>query len=72
MPGRLRRSSSRRLPAVPATGILFVSLLTGVIVIVGGPTFLLALILGPVAEHFATQAGLPFGSRLLRISHCAA
>jgi K+-transporting ATPase A subunit len=35
-------------------------LLTGVIVIAGAFTFLLALILGPVAEHFATQAGLPF------------
>jgi K+-transporting ATPase A subunit len=34
-----------------------IALLTGVIVIVGGLTFLPALTLGPVAEHFAIQAG---------------
>jgi potassium-transporting ATPase potassium-binding subunit len=45
---------------LPTTGILFVALLTGVIVIVGGLTFLPALTLGPVAEHFAMQAGLLF------------
>ena len=45
---------------LPTTGILFIALLTGVIVIVGGLTFLPALTLGPVAEHFAMQAGLLF------------
>jgi K+-transporting ATPase ATPase A chain len=45
---------------LPTTGILFVALLTGVIVIVGGLTFLPALTLGPVAEHFAMEAGLFF------------
>ena len=45
---------------LPTTGVLFVALLTGVIVIVGGLTFLPALTLGPVAEHFAMQAGLLF------------
>jgi K+-transporting ATPase ATPase A chain len=43
---------------LPTTGILFVALLNGVIV--GGLTFLPALTLGPVAEHFAMQAGLLF------------
>ena len=45
---------------LPTTGLLFVALLTGVIVIVGGLTFLPALTLGPVAEHFAMEAGLLF------------
>jgi K+-transporting ATPase ATPase A chain len=45
---------------LPTTGVVFVALLTGVIVIVGGLTFLPALTLGPVAEHFAMQAGLLF------------
>jgi potassium-transporting ATPase potassium-binding subunit len=43
---------------LPTTAVLFVALLTGVIVIVGG--LLPALTLGPVAEHFAMQAGLLF------------
>ncbi|MDR3525714.1 MAG: potassium-transporting ATPase subunit KdpA [Rhizomicrobium sp.] len=41
----------------PTTGALFVGLLAGVLVIVGGLTFLPALALGPLAEHFAMQAG---------------
>src|SRR5208282_6848253 len=45
---------------LPATGIVFIALLTGVIVIVGGLTFLPALSLGPVSEHLAMQAGLAF------------
>ena len=45
---------------LPTAGILFITLLTGVIAIVGGLTFLPALTLGPVAEHFAMQAGLLF------------
>ena len=36
---------------------LFVGLLTGVILIVGGLTFFPALAVGPVVEHFAMQAG---------------
>ncbi len=45
---------------LPTTGVLFITLLIGVIVTVGGLTFLPALTLGPVAEHFAMQAGLLF------------
>src|SRR6185436_8782569 len=41
----------------PTTGGLFVGLVVGVIVIVGGLTFFPALALGPIAEHFAMTAG---------------
>ena len=41
----------------PTTGLLWVGLLTGVILIVGGLTFFPALALGPIAEHFAMMAG---------------
>jgi K+-transporting ATPase ATPase A chain len=44
----------------PTTGGLFVGLLIGVIVIVGGLTFFPALALGPLAEHLATRAGALF------------
>ena len=64
--GRFLSSSRRwRLPArsaakktvppsegtFPTTGGLFVGLLVGVILIVGGLTFLPALALGPIVEH---------------------
>jgi K+-transporting ATPase ATPase A chain len=41
----------------PTYGGLFVGLLTGVILIVGGLTFFPALSLGPIVEHLAMQAG---------------
>ncbi|MDR4307574.1 potassium-transporting ATPase subunit KdpA [Chelatococcus sambhunathii] len=41
----------------PTDGALFVGLLVGVIVIVGGLTYFPALTLGPVADAFATVAG---------------
>ncbi len=44
----------------PTTGPLFVGLLVGVILIVGGLTFFPALALGPIAEHLAAQAGTLF------------
>jgi K+-transporting ATPase ATPase A chain len=44
----------------PTTGGLFVGLLIGVILIVGGLTFFPALALGPLAEHLATRAGTLF------------
>ncbi len=44
----------------PTTEPLFVLLLVGVVLIVGGLTFFPALVLGPVAEHLAMQAGLLF------------
>ena len=44
----------------PTTGGLFVGLLVGTIVIVGGLTFFPALALGPVAEHLAMTANTLF------------
>ncbi len=44
----------------PTTGGLFVGLLVGVILIVGGLTFFPALALGPIVEHLAMQAGSVF------------
>jgi potassium-transporting ATPase potassium-binding subunit len=44
----------------PTTGPLFVGLLVGVILIVGGLTFFPALALGPVVEHLAMIAGQTF------------
>jgi len=41
----------------PTTGALWIGLLIGVIVIVGGLTFFPALALGPIVEHFSMQAG---------------
>ena len=45
---------------VPTHGGLFVGLLVGVILIVGGLTFFPALALGPIVEHFAMMAGQLF------------
>jgi len=44
----------------PTHGLLFVGLLTGVILILGGLQFLPSLALGPLAEHFAMLAGRSF------------
>ena len=47
---------------VPDHGGLFVGLLVGVILIVGGLTFFPALALGPIVEHLAMIAGQTFSS----------
>ena len=44
----------------PTTGGLFIGLLVGVIVIVGGLTFFPALALGPLVEQFSINAGTLF------------
>ncbi|HZR74286.1 potassium-transporting ATPase subunit KdpA [Bradyrhizobium sp.] len=44
----------------PTHGALFVGLLVGVIVIIGGLVYFPALALGPVVEHFAMQAKMLF------------
>ena len=44
----------------PTTGPLFIGLLIGVIVILGGLQFLPADTLGPLAEHYLLQAGKTF------------
>jgi K+-transporting ATPase ATPase A chain len=46
----------------PTTGGLFVGLVVGVIVIIGGLTFFPALALGPIVEHLAMTAGTLFSS----------
>jgi potassium-transporting ATPase potassium-binding subunit len=46
----------------PTTGGLFVGLVVGVILIVGGLTFFPALALGPIVEQLAMNAGTPFSS----------
>ena len=54
-------AAKKRLPqgagSFPTTGVLWVGLLIAVIVIVGGLTFLPALALGPIADHFQVAAG---------------
>jgi K+-transporting ATPase ATPase A chain len=44
----------------PTTGPLFIGLLVGVIIILGGLQFMPADTLGPLAEHFLLQAGKTF------------
>jgi len=46
----------------PTTGALFVGLLVGVIVIIGGLTFFPALALGPIVEQLAINAGTLFSA----------
>ena len=46
----------------PTTGGLFVGLVVGVIVIIGGLTFFPALALGPIVEHLAMTSGTLFSS----------
>jgi len=44
----------------PTTGLLWIGLLVGIILILGGLTFLPGLALGPVADHFAMIHGQLF------------
>ena len=54
------RSRFRRRPArFPTTGGLFVGLVVGVILIIGGLTFFPALALGPIVEHLAGERQHP-------------
>jgi K+-transporting ATPase ATPase A chain len=57
-------AAKKTLPAsagtFPTHGGLFVGLLVGVILIVGGLTFFPALALGPIVEHLAMAAGQTF------------
>jgi len=57
-------AAKRHTPATsgsfPTTGGLWVGLLVGVILILGGLTFLPSLALGPVADHIATASGQLF------------
>jgi potassium-transporting ATPase potassium-binding subunit len=57
-------ANKRRVPAsagtFPVTGLLFTTLLTSVILIVGALTFVPALSLGPILEHLVMHAGQLF------------
>jgi len=57
-------AKKRRVPTsagtLPTHGTLFIALLVGTILVVGGLTFFPALTLGPVVEHFALQAGASY------------
>ncbi|MFZ0152022.1 MAG: potassium-transporting ATPase subunit KdpA [Xanthobacteraceae bacterium] len=59
-------ASKKLVPAsagtFPTTGGLFIGLVVGVIVIVGGLTFFPALALGPIVEQLALNAGTLFSS----------
>jgi K+-transporting ATPase ATPase A chain len=59
-------ASKKSVPAsagtFPTTGGLFVGLVVGVIVIIGGLTFFPALALGPIVEHLAMTGGTLFSS----------
>ena len=55
-----KKSIAASAGTFPTTGGLFVGLVVGVIVIVGGLTFFPALALGPIVEHLAMQANMQF------------
>jgi potassium-transporting ATPase potassium-binding subunit len=57
-----KKSIPPSLGTFPTTGGLFVGLVVGVIVIVGGLTFFSALALGPIVEHLAMTAGTLFAA----------
>jgi K+-transporting ATPase ATPase A chain len=60
--GSLARKQSvpANLGTFPTTGVLWVGLLAGVVLIVGLLTFFPALALGPIVEHFMGNAGTTF------------
>ncbi|WP_232629501.1 potassium-transporting ATPase subunit KdpA [Methylobacterium sp. Leaf118] len=59
-------AAKKRVPAsagtLPTHGGLFVGLLVGVVLILGGLTFFPSLALGPLVEHFAGTAGQTFAT----------
>jgi K+-transporting ATPase ATPase A chain len=57
-----KKSVPPSLGTFPTTSPLFVGLVVGVILIVGGLTFFPALALGPIVEQVATAAGTTFAS----------
>ena len=55
-----KRAAPTSAGTFPTHGPLFVGLLVGVILIIGGLTFFPVLVLGPIAEHFAMLAGTTY------------
>ena len=60
LPRPRRKSAPESAGTFPVTGPLFVSLLVGVVLIVGALTFFPALALGPIVEHLLMGAGRLF------------
>jgi potassium-transporting ATPase potassium-binding subunit len=52
-----KKYTSATAGSFPTTGALWIGLLIGIILIVGGLTFLPSLALGPIADHFAMISG---------------
>jgi K+-transporting ATPase ATPase A chain len=57
-----KKSVPASVGTFPTTGGLFVGLVVGVILIVGGLTFFPALALGPIVEHLAMTSGALYSS----------
>jgi K+-transporting ATPase ATPase A chain len=57
-----KKSIPPSLGTFPTTGGLFIGLVVGVIVIIGGLTFFPALALGPIVEQLAMTSGTLFAS----------
>ena len=55
-----KKAAPPSLGTFPTHGGLFVGLLVGTVLIVGGLTFLPVLALGPIVEHLAMLAGQTF------------
>jgi K+-transporting ATPase ATPase A chain len=55
-----KRRVAPSLGTLPTTGVVWIGLLLGVIIIVGGLAYFPALALGPVAEHMAMLRGAVF------------
>jgi K+-transporting ATPase ATPase A chain len=55
-----KKSIPASMGTFPTTGGLFVGLVVGVILIIGGLTFFPALALGPIVEHLAGNANTLF------------
>ena len=55
-----KKSAPAGAGTLPTHGPLFIGMLVGVIVVLGGLTFLPALALGPIVEHLAMLAGTTF------------
>ena len=55
-----KRPIPRSAGTLPTEGGLFVSFLCAVLLSVGGFTFFAPIVLGPVAEYLAMQAGVAF------------
>jgi K+-transporting ATPase ATPase A chain len=56
----MKKTVPASIGTFPTDGGLFVGLLVGVVLIVGGLTYFPALAVGPIVEHFAMLAGQSF------------